>query len=126
MRKEKREVTRSELQTNVAKLRTKNRELFRFMQIDRQNAAKAIRDAQEGMQEAMLAMNLILGEVIRKYGEVTIPMPDAERRQYYSVVRDKEKRTITFRPAEAPAGTAENGTNSAADTGENPGNARNS
>lgn len=126
MRKQKREVTRSELQAEITNLRNKNRELFKFLQIERQRAAEQVKDAKEGVQETMLAMNLVLGEVTRKYGEVTIRMPDIANRQFYNVERDKEAGTMTFRPIANPAETAENGAEDTAESAEEPGNTKES
>ena len=126
MRKQKREVTRSELQAEITNLRNKNRELFKFLQIERQRAAEQVKDAKEGVQETMLAMNLVLGEVTRKYGEVTIRMPDIANRQFYNVERDEEAGTMTFRPIANPAETAENGAEDAAESAEKPGNTKES
>ena len=109
MRKEKREVTRSELQAEITNLKKKNRELFKFLQLDRANSKKQVQEAKDGLQETMLAMNLVLGEIVRKYGEVTIPAPDITKRQYYNVIRDKEAGTMRFIPIEKPADPAENG-----------------
>lgn len=119
MRKEKREVTRSELQQKVKDLQKKNRELFKFLQIDRQRSAMEIQGAKDGVRETMLAMNLVLGEIVRKYGEVTIRMPDVTDRQYYNVQRDPENGTMTFRPVEKPAETAENGAEGSEEKPEN-------
>lgn len=102
MRKEKREVTRSQLQAEITSLRNKNRELFKFLQIERQKAAQQIKEAKDGVDEIMLAMNLVLGEITRKYGEVQIPVPDVSKRQYFNIERDPDKHTMTFLPVDAP------------------------
>ena len=96
------------LQAEVNALKARNKELFVFLQKDRERCKQEIRSARKGMDELLVATHLILGEIVRKCGEITIPMPDISREFAYKVMRDEKKRTMTFIIDKDPEETAGN------------------
>ena len=108
-RSEKRELreTLQAREREVNSLKAKNKELFTFLQQERQRCKNEIQDAKAGMAELLVATNLVLGEIIRKHGEVTIPIPDIKNKFPYDVFLDKEAGTMTFRRIEKTAEDAE-------------------
>lgn len=94
-------------QVEINQLKAKNKELFTFLQAERQRISREIRDTKTGMEELLLATNLVLGEIIRKYGEITIRMPDVNRKFSYIVDHDDKAGTMTFKAAPDPEQTAD-------------------
>lgn len=94
-------------QIEINKLKAKNKELFTFLQAERQRISKEIRETKTGMEELLLATNLVLGEIIRKYSEITIQMPDVNRKFSYVVDHDDKSGTMTFKAAPDPEEAAD-------------------